>query len=503
VRLSGAKAAALDEVITAYAAEKDSHLRWLTPARFAALKGEREHRDDLVQQGYISPYGLQARMWKAAWKDAYETIDKFFLALAEEAKPIVWAKEHHAKACRKSYKAHIKDCPECRVRFANAPGWPCPHWSDEMIHYARWCLKSSRRVAALVAGEVPEPEHFKIETKEMRTAAKVLGHELRSHMGTWPKVRKARSACFDANMYMVFEDEGGNQVIKLMTLSPHDRITIPLKGHTTISGTIRIVKEPGERTCEVHVSFDIHPEPTQGGQRGIDLGQSEVITDDQGKHYGKDFGSFLAKASKIDKDKGQKRGKLHATRKKALAKGDKAKARRIKHNNLGYKELDNRRKKNQAECERQVNEAFREFLQLRQPSSFCMEHLDFRGKAKSKEMSRRTIQMRNSTIKDRSYFLASAVGNRREKVNPAYSSQTCPRCGYVHYENRKGDRFVCLYCEWSGHSDWVGAYNLRNRIGDPEIRLFTPKAQVKTILLSRFSQKTGESPDWKPDAEAA
>lgn len=33
-------------------------------------------------------------------------------------------------------------------------------------------------------------------------------------------------------------------------------------------------------------------------------------------------------------------------------------------------------------------------------------------------------------------------------VNPAYTSQTCPCCSYVHKENRSGDKFCCLECHY-------------------------------------------------------
>jgi putative transposase len=512
--LTARKARLLDEVVSAYAAEKDYHLRWLTPERFTALSGERERRDELVRQGYKSPYGLQARMWKQAWKDAYETVDKYLAALAEEARPVLWCKARHAGGCAKDRNAHAKDCPECKARLQ--AGKPCRHWTDAMTHYAWWCLASRRLVAALVARRVPAPIHFAIPDSEQRAVARVLGHELRQRMGRWPRAHKARSACFDANMYHFIEGEGGRQWVALMGLEPNNRTVVPLKGQSTVPGTIRVVKGPGARVCAVHVSHDLHVVPAEGEGRGIDLGQSEVLTDDHGKRYGEGFGKFLAKASQVDKDKGQKRGKLHAIRKKAIAKDDKAKARRTRRNNLGYKKLDERRRRDQEECKRQVNAAFRELFQLRDPSSFGMERLDFRGPAKSKEMSRRTAQVRMSSINERSAFLASVAGSHREKVNPAYGSQACPRCGYVQPKNRNGDRFVCLHCKWAGHADRVGAYHYRNRMHDPEVHLFTPKVQVWRILRRRFSEATGlpadwepagatlgDAPDWKPDAEAS
>jgi hypothetical protein len=150
-----------------------------------------------------------------------------------------------------------------------------------------------------------------------------------------------------------------------------------------------------------------------------------------------------------------------------------------------------------------VNTAYNQFLRHRTPRRFAQERLDFRGKAKSKEMSRRTVEMRNTTINERSHFKASAAGACRQRVNPAYSSQLCPRCGYVHPDNRNGDRFVCLFCGWVGRSDWVGAHNLRNRMDDPEIPFWMPKGQARAILLSRFSQRTGETPDWKPQGDCS
>jgi predicted RNA-binding Zn-ribbon protein involved in translation (DUF1610 family) len=48
--------------------------------------------------------------------------------------------------------------------------------------------------------------------------------------------------------------------------------------------------------------------------------------------------------------------------------------------------------------------------------------------------------------KDRFDFKASAAGVRREQINSAYTSQTCPQCGYLDKANRKADVFQCLKC---------------------------------------------------------
>lgn len=50
-------------------------------------------------------------------------------------------------------------------------------------------------------------------------------------------------------------------------------------------------------------------------------------------------------------------------------------------------------------------------------------------------------------------------------VNPAYTSQQCPKCGYTHKNNRKKHihAFVCGACGYTSNDDRVGALNLRQK----------------------------------------
>ncbi len=105
-------------------------------------------------------------------------------------------------------------------------------------------------------------------------------------------------------------------------------------------------------------------------------------------------------------------------------------------------------------------------------------------------------------IADRVEFKASAGGSRRKQVSPSYTSQMCPGCGFVHRQNRNGDRFHCLFCGRAGHSDEFAALNLLYRADDPEILLWMPKERVKAILLSRFSRRL-ESWDFEFSPEVA
>lgn len=50
------------------------------------------------------------------------------------------------------------------------------------------------------------------------------------------------------------------------------------------------------------------------------------------------------------------------------------------------------------------------------------------------------------------------------KVNPAYTSQTCPSCGHCEKENRPTQaKFECRQCGYTNNADVVGAINVLNR----------------------------------------
>lgn len=48
-------------------------------------------------------------------------------------------------------------------------------------------------------------------------------------------------------------------------------------------------------------------------------------------------------------------------------------------------------------------------------------------------------------------------------VNPRNTSRTCPRCGLVAKENRIGENFQCVGCNYSADADFVGAQNILAR----------------------------------------
>jgi len=85
---------------------------------------------------------------------------------------------------------------------------------------------------------------------------------------------------------------------------------------------------------------------------------------------------------------------------------------------------------------------------------------------------------------------SSARGTRAscEVVNPAYTSQTCPNCGFVSRKNRCGIKFQCCYCGKISHADVVGGAGLLRRSEDKQIGLDDYPAVVKPILEARHEE---------------
>jgi hypothetical protein len=73
-----------------------------------------------------------------------------------------------------------------------------------------------------------------------------------------------------------------------------------------------------------------------------------------------------------------------------------------------------------------------------------------------------------------------------DAVNCAFTSQTCPSCGYASRANRDGIKFRCRCCGRVSHADVVGGKGLLGRSGDKQIRLDDRYTAVGAILRERY-----------------
>jgi putative transposase len=105
-------------------------------------------------------------------------------------------------------------------------------------------------------------------------------------------------------------------------------------------------------------------------------------------------------------------------------------------------------------------------------SDIVMEDLDLtKSKAsflKSEEFnikySRIVRVLRLSNIKEWFKRQAENYGIRVHLTNPAYTSQECSECHFIHRANRNGAKFECKECGHKEHSDSNSPKNIRNRV---------------------------------------
>ncbi len=460
LKLNKGKFVELEKIAKAFGKEKNAYLKvFNSDRRFAQIKSQRQLRDKLVKDKYKSENLLQARMWKLALKDSSETVEKIFFALSQELRGKIGGKKS---------------------------------WNETQKHYSYWLIKDTRRFAKLVSQQAESRQDIELNRKQKRQVSNYIRRQTRKQRGNRPQVKLFRSFALDANCYRIF-CEKGRQYISVMNLQGHKRIIIPLLGSTPIDGTIRVVLFRESNRVEIHYTSEVKKASALKGEtRALDAGVSEVFTDNENQRYGKNFGTVLSKGSEELCDKGRKRNKLHQIAKKAKASGNYKKAKHIKKYNLGNKKQKKHNRKLRKEINRQINTAINQVVDTHQPKILITEKLDIRAKAQSKKISRKVSLWARSELKERLEFKASVKGFDRKQVNAAYSSQTCSECGFVHRKNRQADKFQCLWCGHAGFSDHVAAINLKGRLNDPEITLYTPLARVKQILLERFIARFGK-----------
>jgi IS605 OrfB family transposase len=446
----------------AFADDKQLHLDFYqTGNNFPAAPNFRARRDALKATDHHASMPLPVHASDLALKDAFETEAKYWAAIAADVRPRIGARA----------------------------------WTDEQKHYAFWLLHDEQRFSALILERAPVNDTLDLTPAERIQVQSYLRRRARKMMGRRPRVRTARSFVLDNSLYTVVQTLTG-QGLSISSLDKGNRIRIPLKGEGDIGGNIRIVLLPETRQVQVHVGFDlVAPASATTEVAAVDAGITEVFVDDAGRHYGAELGETLKIASRELATKGRRRNKLHALARKYAAQGKKAKARRIRRYNLGRKKQVALTQRTKTTIANQVNRATNELLKERKPGVIVTERLDLRGPAQSKDISRRVTHWRRKTLNERIEFKASAAGCRREQVNPAYTSQTCPNCGYPERTNRKGDAFQCVKCEHRGQADEIAAINLKQRHFDPRITLWTPKETVKVILLKDYQARLEQRND--------
>jgi putative transposase len=185
----------------------------------------------------------------------------------------------------------------------------------------------------------------------------------------------------------------------------------------------KIIKVRGEYYLQVYVELPEKKPSLTNSKLGIDVGLTNAVATSDGQFYGKELRDLRIRTKHrkyLKKTSPFKQGLNHVT-----------------------------------------NQLIKDY-----PSTdFIVENLLFKGKRKrSKTFRRRNNNWAYKHLANRLVQHGELEGFQVIKVEPAYTSQTCPECKYVDKENRNGDRFICKKCGYSNHADIVGAINILERV---------------------------------------
>lgn len=98
----------------------------------------------------------------------------------------------------------------------------------------------------------------------------------------------------------------------------------------------------------------------------------------------------------------------------------------------------------------------------------------------SKKINRRFNFWLYGSLINRIKELGEQFGVQIALIPPAYTSQTCPICGYVDKLSRKGELFKCTQCDFTEDADYVGALNILYRFTG---ELIVPQVGKSNICL--------------------
>jgi hypothetical protein len=298
----------------------------------------------------------------------------------------------------------------------------------------------------------------------------------------------ANQIVLDSGCYTTFE-RNGQAWIKVMSLEHSKRIAIPLNTSRLPSGTLRLILRGGR--VEVHYAVEAEDvcsvKPAGEEMVGIDKGYTEVFTDSDGDVHGEALGNLLSSESDYLKTKYQRRNRL-----RAIAEAKPHKRDKILRNNLGRKKLDQRKRKHTARVRDKVFKATHSVVD--KASRVACEDLTspISGRMYGKDQTRRLSGWVKGIMAKALEAVSQRRGSTLEIVNAAYTSQADSRYG-VLLGHRRGDAFYCYDGEVLD-ADANAARNVLSRLYDDEIRLYTPYADVKDILLERterFKQRMG------------
>lgn len=264
-----------------------------------------------------------------------------------------------------------------------------------------------------------------------RKAAKLLGK-----MVSRPKLSNKGAITLSSLVAKIEKGKGSfDYVLKISGLSKGNPIVIPFKSHKRLNYWLN---QSGAKLLQgcilgdnwaalwIKIPDPVVKNPNEGRIIAVDTGINKLFVDSDGNKYGLKTKEVCARVRRC---KPGSKGRLRASRARKDYINKTAKELPWKEISvLGTENLKNMKKGKKKG----------------------------RGKSFRKAVAPWTYRQAITRLE----ALAQENRVRFVAVNPKNTSRTCPDCGAVSIENRKGEKFSCIRCNYSADADFVGARNI-------------------------------------------
>ena len=305
------------------------------------------------------------------------------------------------------------------------------------------------------------------------------------------KLPTLRVPAIQANANVVVVEPSTNSTfdywLRISTLDKGNPLRVPIKlasyhkqilAGKTLNTSTTLHKRKG--AWWLTLSFDEEmPLKTQAGAPviGVDVGIANFVTTSTGQSYGT-FHGALARKHRRDRHKRRNKAKLRA----CLQKKGVPRERLPSTSSATGQRLSRH-------VRQEINRAINQVLDAHPEARLVYENLSVASmRFHARCMNAYLYASQLGHIPDQLAWAAAKRGIAAHTVNPAYSSQECPRCHFVSRANRPDQKtFRCVVCGYQAHADHKAALVLAFRWADHALAACKTKEAVKALLLRRHA----------------
>ena len=412
---------------------------------------KKQIRDVWVKTKFAEQWKLPARYWKLALDEAISNIKTEWSNVKNRVKSAVLKNDNITK--------------------------------DERV-FILYILKSDE----LLQNILTYNDFIKPETiKELRIREKyifnLIRRYIRQYKGNIPYSYKSSSFMIDADMYKYSHTDEQLKIF-IQGINRGKRIEVTLKDKNIHKGNLRIIMK--DNSLEIHRTKEVKVKEVLREEKiiGIDKGYRCLIATSENSFYGEKLNEFLSKETERLNVVNSKRNKLWALMKKHEAEGNTIKANNILFCNFGKKKYNDKKQLFDFKVKSYINKELNRFIHIDNPSEIIFEDLSFVNWTDRypRHVKRKLSRWIKGYIQERINYKASLKNIIITKVNPAYTSQFCYKCGALG--KRSNEMFECSMCG-KIHADFNASCNIKARKDIKEITVYTPYKKVREILIAK------------------